>query len=300
MKLFSTACLALLAFDLTQAPAPKDAVDELLAADRTFAAAAAGTTPLHALTAMFADDVMMPTPVPTLRFARGKSEAEEALKANPANAEGRVRWSPVRGGVSADGRHGFTVGYMTLESANGKAQSSKYVAYWTKRPEGWRVAAYRRSAANQPPASPEMMPPAIPSALVAPTDDPEVTARHKTSLEAAEKAFSDEAQKIGLGPAFAKHGSADAVNVGPPAAAEFIVGAEEIAKSVGAGSQGQPSPVSWAADEGSLVASSGDLGVTFGYIRPNAAPPQGQPAAIPFFTIWRRPNANAPWRYVAE
>ena len=299
MKFLCTPLVALAALGLTQATTPQGVVEELLAVDRGFAAAGATTTVTQALSAMFADNIMMPTTVPTLRFARSRAEATEALNSNPANVEGRVHWVPIRGGVSADGQHGFTIGYMTLSSADGKAQSLKYVAYWTKRPDGWRVAAYRRSPASQPPASSHMMPPASPSELVAPTTDRTMIGRHKASLEAAEKAFSDEAQTIGLGPAFAKHGSADAVNVGPPTAAEFIVGAEAIARSVGAGSQGQPSPVSWAADEGSLVASSGDLGVTFGYIRPHT-PSADQPAAIPFFTIWRRPNANMPWRYVAE
>jgi hypothetical protein len=205
----------------------------------------------------------------------------------------------VRGGISGDGRHGFTVGYMTLTGAEGKAQPVKYVAYWVKQPEGWRVAVFKRVLADEPPPSRAMMPPALPPGLVAPTTDSATIARHKASLEAAEKAFSDEAQTIGLGAAFAKHGSADAVNVGPRTSATFVVGAEAIGKNVGLGSEGKPSPLAWAADEGSIVASSGDLGVTFGYIRQHAAP-AGQPNAIPFITIWRRANANMPWRYVAE
>ncbi len=78
-----------------------------------------------------------------------------------------------------------------------------------------------------------------------------------------------------------------------------MVSAVEVGKSVGAGSEGKPSPVSWAADEGSIVASSGDLGVTFGYIRQNTPAP-GNPRGVPFVTIWRRADASQPWRYVAE
>jgi hypothetical protein len=58
--------------------------------------------------------------------------------------------------------------------------------------------------------------------------------------------------------------------------------------------------VAWAPDEGSIVASSGDLGVTFGFIRQNTPPPAGQPSAIPFITIWRRASTADPWRYIAE
>ena len=282
-----------------QAQTPQAAVDELLAADRGFASAAAKTTAIPALTAMFAEDVVMPTAVPKPGFARGKAAATEALKANPVNADAKVDWAPVRGGISADGLHGFTVGYMTLTGTDGKAQAIKYVAYWMKQPAGWRVAVYKRVPADQPPPTRQMMPPALPAKLVQPSTDAATIARHKASLEAAERAFSDEAQKIGLGPAFAKHGSADAVNVGPRSSGTFVLGAEAIGNAVGAGSEGKPSPVAWAPDEGSIVASSGDLGVTFGYIRQSAAKP-GQANAVPFITVWRRVGESGEWRYVAE
>lgn len=291
-------CLVGLA--LTQAMTPQAAVDELLAADRAFAAAAAKTTVVPALTVMFADDVAMPTALPKPGFARGKAQATDALNANPVNAQGKVEWAPLRGGVSADGRHGFTVGYMTLIGSEGKQQPVKYVAYWVKQSQGWRVAVYKRVPADQPPPSRATLPPALPPRIVPPTTDTATVARHKASLEAAEKAFSDEAQTIGLGPAFAKHGSADAVNVGPRTSGAFVIGAEAIGENVGAGSEGKPSPLAWAADEGSIVASSGDLGVTFGYIRQHSTSAEGQPNAVPFITIWRRANATAPWRYVAE
>jgi hypothetical protein len=46
-----------------------------------------------------------------------------------------------------------------------------------------------------------------------------------------------------------------------------------------------------------LVAASGDLGITFGYIR--STTDKDQPPA-PFFTIWRRASTAEPWRYIAE
>jgi ketosteroid isomerase-like protein len=279
---------------------PDIVVNELLDADRGFAKAAAKRTVVPALSAMFADDVVMPTPAAASGFARGKAQAIEALNRTADNATGRVEWAPIRGGVSADGQHGFTFGYMTLTRSDRTTMPLKYVAYWVRTPEGWRVAVYKRVRAEQPPDSRELMPPALPARLVPPVTDAATVARSRASLEAAERAFSDEAQKIGLGPAFAKHGSADAVNVGPPTSRTFVVSVEAIGRSVGAGSEGKPSPMSWAPDVGAIVASSGDLGVTFGYIRPNAPPPAGQPSAIPFITIWRRANPDSPWRYIAE
>jgi ketosteroid isomerase-like protein len=298
MRLFVAALAGLVFVQAVQSP--QQAVDELLATDRRFAAEAQQDTAIPALSRMFADDVAMLTSMPTPGFARGRARAADALKANPDNARGRVEWAPIRGGVSADGQHGLTFGYMTLTRPDSSVVSIKYVAYWVKKPEGWRVAVYKRVVAELSAPSREMLPPSLPPRLVAPTTDSASIARHKASLEAAERAFSDEAQKIGLGPAFARHGSADAVNVGPRTSPTFVVSAVEIGKSIGAGAPGATSPVAWAPDEGSIVASSGDLGVTFGFIRQNTPPPAGQPSAIPFITIWRRASTADPWRYIAE
>jgi hypothetical protein len=58
--------------------------------------------------------------------------------------------------------------------------------------------------------------------------------------------------------------------------------------------------VHWSS-EVAVVASSGDLGISFGYIRPHGAPPAGAPPqGQPFFTIWTRASPTAPWRYIAE
>lgn len=288
----------LLAFTQPTTPrTPEAAAAALLESDRAFAAAAAGKPPADAIGAMFADDVTAPAPGGTA-FVQGKGKAIEAMKANPDNLAGRVEWTPIRAGISADGQHGFTFGYMTLRKSDGSAVGLKYLAYWIKGADGWRVAAYRRRPRPAGEVSTAVMPPSLPAALVPPVSDPAVIRGHADSLTAAEKAFSDEAQTIGIGPAFARHGRADAVNMGGPDAPGFIVGSEAIGRNVGAGSPPNTSPVEWSADR-VLVASSGDLGITFGMIRIRQ-PQAGQPAAVPFYTIWRRDSPAQPWRYVAE
>jgi ketosteroid isomerase-like protein len=275
---------------------PQSTVDELIAADRAFSAKGAKENVATSLAAMFADDVIMP--VPPGEFKKGKADAVAALNANPDNVNGHVEWTPARGGVSADGQHGFTVGYMTLRRQDGTTMPLKYLSYWVKGPQGWRVAVYKRgrgAAGDRPTA---MLAPAVPARLIAPSQDTAAIERLKQSLDAAERAFSDEAQRIGLGPAFAKHGSADAVNMGGPVAA-FVVGADAIGKIVDGDRPEPTSAVAWAPDVAVLVASSGDVGVTLGTIRPHK-PAAGQPAATPFITIWRRASVNDPWKYVAE
>ena len=242
---------------------------------------------------MFHDDVIMP--IPGGSFARGRAAAIEAMRANPFNRASRVEWAPIRGGVSADGRHGFTFGFMTQLGTNGDTRLAKYLAYWVRTSRGWLVAAYKRAPRPEGAVSLAVIPPALPSRFVAPNRDPRRVRALRDGLRQAERAFSDEARQIGLGAAFRRNGSDDAMNMGEGAG--FTFGANNIGAAIGG--DAPPSPVHWSADD-ALVASSGDLGVTFGLIRRNGPPVEGRPAASSFFTIWRRARPEDPWRYIAE
>lgn len=302
MKLFlGAAALALAAATLpaaaamAQAPvaaSPQAAVDELLAADRAFAAAAMHKNVVDGLSAMFAEDIRMPTPARA--FTRTRAEAAEVLRGNPANLTAHVEWTPVRGGISADGTHGFSFGFIATKEAGKPDRPGKYLSYWVKTPAGWRVAAYRRVPRPAGEVSTAALAPSLPARLVpAATASPEPA----RSLADAERAFSADAQRIGLRAAFAKWGRADAMNMG--ASAGFTIGAAAIAE--GNFGPETESPITWGPDEATLVAPGGDLGVNFGFIRFKAAPADGQPAEpAPFFTIWRRDGATGEWRYIAE
>lgn len=275
---------------------PQQAVDQLLATDRDAGAAGTNTTVVPALTSMFAPDVIMQGPT---GMVRGLAAATEALKANPANATATLTWAPVRGGVSGDGQQGFTFGYMTLRPAAGAPVPLKYLAYWVKREGQWRVAAYKRRARPAGDVSTTLLSPVIPAAMVPATTDTALIGGHRASVIAAEQAFSDEAQRIGLGAAFTKHGWPEAMNMGGQADVEFVIGNVLIGRNIGQGSPTDSSPVFWSADE-AIVASSGDLGVTFGLIRSQAQPGSAgsPPPPQPFFTVWRK--VNGVWKYIAE
>lgn len=279
------------------APSPQAAVDALLAADRAHSAAAATTDVVTGLSAMFAADVAMP--VPGARFSRNAQEAVAALRANPDNATSSAEWTPVRGGISADGLHGYTWGYMTLRKADGTTQPLKYLSYWIRQPEGWRVVAYKRRPRPAGEVSLAPVLPSLPARMVPPSPDADRTERFRASLDATERQFSDDAKLIGLGVAFARYGSADAVNMGGANDAGFVAGPEAIARVVSDGRPTEPSTLVWWPDR-TLVASSGDLGVTIGLIRGSAPGPGAATPVYPFFTVWRRPSAADPWRYVAE
>jgi ketosteroid isomerase-like protein len=287
----------------TQPTTPTSAVEALLAADRAFAASGARTDLVSAILAMLAPDAIVP--VPGRGFAEGTDAIRVTLSRDTLNATSRMAWAPVRGGISADGQHGFTYGYLETTRADSTVIPGKYLAYWVKRAEGWRVMAYKRGRRPEGEVSRAMIPPALPDALVAPTTDAAVIERHRESLAKAERDFSAAAQVIGIGPAFEKHGSADAMNLGGPNDAGFVIGNVTIGRAIGGGAAPNGSPVTWGPDHRVIVASSGDLGVNLGYIVPKPvagapAPAGGAPPGSPFFTIWRRANASSPWRYVAE
>jgi hypothetical protein len=291
-------CFALAAAILAAPHSPATAIDALLDTDRATSAAAERTGMAAAVGAVLAGDAIMP--VPGRGFAEGREAIITELRCDSLSANGKARWTPVRAGISADGEHGFTFGYLDLLRADGTVVAGKYLAYWIKRPEGWRVAAYKRSRRPDGAIDTSLLPPAAPAALVDATTDSSIVERHRRSLLQAERDFAGEAQVIGLKAAFAKFGSADAMNLGGRSNAAFVLGNVAIAAAVSEGVPDGTSPVHWG-PERAFVASSGDLGVTFGRIVPNAAPGEARAAdGVPFFTIWRRATPQSPWRYIAE
>jgi ketosteroid isomerase-like protein len=290
---------ALLFAGAASAQAPQKAVDELLAADRAFSTAGAELDLSKSVAAMLNADAIMLGPV---RLVFGKAQIDTMLKANQSTATARASWYPVRGGVSADGTHGFTIGFFTMKrTGSAGTLNMRYVSYWVKGASGWKVSGYRWAGRGEG-AIPQRLPPDIlPSAMVAPTNDRAQVARHRAALVKAEKAFSDLAESSGLGPAFAQNGHTLAMSMGTPDLVTFLLGNDAVSKSVGQRYPGTESPMRWSADT-ALVASSGDLGVTFGYIWPTVFKPgaTGGPTANPFFTIWWRDKPSAPWKYIVQ
>jgi hypothetical protein len=289
--------LAALVLSATTLPAqsdPKRAVDELLAVDRDYANRAKSASVPDGLGAMFAGDVVV-NALGALHM--GRDAAITMLRGIPDNqGNARIEWAPVRGGISGDGQHGFTYGFMTLVKADSTRVPLKYLSYWIKGPQGWKVAVYRRSLRPAGDVSTAMREPSLPERMVPVSTDAAVVARHAREVGDAETAFSALGGKIGLGPAFTQNAAPDAMNMGGPQSADFLFGPEAIGAGVGAGESG-PSKLTWGPDHKVLAASSGDLGVTIGHINSPAA--DGQPARrFPFFTVWKK--IGGVWKFVAE
>jgi len=289
---------ALTAFFLLAGPAAAQIaqakVDALLAADRAFSAAAAGApTAADALAAMF--DAEIVAPVPPRGLVAGRDAVVAALRAAPGFGEPGISWAPVRGGISADGSQGFTFGFLTLAAGDPARRERKYLAYWVRRPQGWRVVTWRAIPRQPGAVSTAMLAPSLPGFAARARSDARLIEAHRTSLAAAERAFSDRAQIVGLRVAFREYGREDAMNM--YSGAGFSLGLDAVTANFDANET--TSPVSWSTER-SFVASSGDLGVSIGTIRANRPGAEGRPDSFPFFTIWRRDAPDAPWRYVAE
>ena len=277
---------------------PQNVMDGLLATDRAYSAASAKSDLVSGISAMFAGEVAMA--IPGGKLSTSADEAIAALRAVADNARSRAEWVPVRGGISADGLQGYTWGYMTIVKPDNTTAPAKYLSYWVKRPEGWRVVAYRRRLRPAGEVSLAPVAPSLPARMIPPSTDAALIASYRSSLDATERAFSDSAKVIGLGVAFARYGRPDAVNMGGANDAAFVVGAEAIGHTVSDDKPAVPSTLVWAPDR-VIVASSGDLGVTIGLIRETApGPDPNAPTVFPFFTVWQRASPSDPWRYVAE
>jgi hypothetical protein len=105
---------------------------------------------------------------------------------------------------------------------------------------------------------------------------------------------------MGIGAAFKHYGHPDAINLGGPDVATYLIGNEQIGGGVGSGAPPNTSPVNWGPEK-TIVAASGDFGVTIGYIVQNKPGADGKiPPGQPFFTIWKRDSLKERWLYIAE
>ena len=270
--------------------APQSVLDELLAVERALSQAAAIRTPAEGIASLIAEDGVVFTRAGAVS---GRTAALASLSENPANRGRHARWRSIRGGVSGDGRHGFTLGYLDIDGGDPATARRRYLAYWVRGGDGWRVAALKQVLRRPDESDAPPQPPVLPRRIVRP--DENAVPDHGTTLRAAEQAFSDRAQQVGIRQAFQEYGNRDAIHMFGPTGFSIGLGAIGEAQA----DQTAPATINWTADT-VIVASSGDLGLTIGHIRPNRAVAEGEPAAVPFFTIWRRDGPSEPWRYIAE
>ena len=105
---------------------------------------------------------------------------------------------------------------------------------------------------------------------------------------------------MGIGAAFKKYGSPDAINLGGPDTLTFAIGNEAIGSAVGERrSPRTTSPVNWGPEK-DVHRCERRLRRHDRLHRSQRAWRRWQDSSWPaFFTIWRK-NAEGVWRYIAE
>jgi ketosteroid isomerase-like protein len=265
--------------------------ERLLAADRGYAAGAAGLTYAAAIDGMMAEDGQVL--ISFLSIVQGRANVQAALATSPLGGAS-ANWNPVRVDVSSDGRQGYTFGYITLQLGT-RVIPGKYAAYWERREHGaWKLAAYAR-AGSLPGPVPSEVPPGFESPTYrhyrefARTD----AATQRQRLMRVDLEFSAAASR-GVGAAFQRFAASDAGKLDAPP--EILWGREAIRASF----DGFTGSLSWAPTDGG-VARTNDLGFTVGYARLDDVDAQGQPVTqwLKYLTIWKR-QRNGEWRYVTD
>jgi len=246
--------------------------DALLAADRTLSARTASLGMVDGfLPGLTGGGAYLHPGAPLLRG----SETIRMFLQSSDTLE-KLTWSPVFADVSADGRLGYSYGFVRSDGKRGK-----YLACWQKEREGWRVVAYARSR-TVPVTDSIAAVNVVPSAPVRGRADP-------AQLISADSLFAAMSVSQGAKPAFLAFAAEDAISFG---------GGPQLNRgraAIGAAFDGFPSGavLAWS-PVGAAIAESGDLGCTIG-----EATIESLHQYSKYLTIWKR-QKDGSWKFVAD
>jgi ketosteroid isomerase-like protein len=237
-----------------------------------------------------------------VRAVYGREAARAVLESSQLSPGTLVRWEPLGGGISHDGRAGYTYGVTAVASTDAagriehQLRMERYIAFWTRTPgEPWRIAAYAEVEAPPPPPGTTSL--AIGAAWSSPPGQPVrgKLAEVLDQLRRTDTEFSAAASREGIAAAFAGWAAPTGVLfVGP----EIVIGPaaiRELYARIAIGRSLAWNPVHAGA------AASGDLGFTVGeYVSTG----RGSSGAVSqrfgkYLTVWRR-QADGQWRYVVD
>ena len=275
-------------------PEEEAAHDELLRSDlgRADSVATLGVT--DGLSSTFADDVLyLRDGLPILR---GKAAARAVVAAEAIAKGSTIRWQPVRAETSKDRSSGYTYGYAIYGFPQGGATSirvDRYIAFWRKTPNGWRISAYAETYGTPP--APLELPAGADAGVLADV----AMSRTRAAVDVirlVDTEFSRDATRLGTGAAFGRYAADDAQIFSP--LGEFVTGPGAIT-ALFSPPMGKSS-FAWYPVEGEL-AKSGDLGFTVGNAVFTGEREDGKPVSrySKYLTVWKR-QRDGGWRYVVD
>lgn len=281
---------------LTPLSDAEEAHDGLLRADLARADSVAQLGFAAGLASNFGDDVVYLRG--GLPIVRGRAAATAIVAAESLGVGTAVRWQPVRAEVSADGGSGYSYGFTIFASPSAGAavpalRVDRYISFWRRTPQGWRISAYAETYGSPPPAL--ALPATAERAVLG--DAPMPRARGALEqVRAADTAFSALAQRVGTGRAFGDFAAEDAQIFSTPG--EFITGPRAISESFGPSDRS--GALVWHPVVGD-VSSSGDLGYTAGTaVYTGRREDGGQVVRYSkYLTVWKK-QRDGGWRYVVD
>jgi ketosteroid isomerase-like protein len=142
----------------SQSPDPAAVRDELLAADRAFAAMARDEGPAGAFGHWAADDAVL------FREGGGPIIGRESIRARFEGGAGLLLWEPYQAQAGSGGNLGYTLGRWSwstdTEPGASPDQTGFYVTIWRRQPDGgWR---FTFDSGVTAPADVPPLPPGLP------------------------------------------------------------------------------------------------------------------------------------------
>ncbi|MBZ4421599.1 DUF4440 domain-containing protein [Myxococcus sp. RHSTA-1-4] len=309
---------------------PAEARESLRAADAAMADAMAKKGSAEGIASSAAEDALL---LLDGHYAlRGPDAIRARLSAEPLERDGVLSAEALVWDVSADGRMGYTVGHVLLDStvsaapggtgmegATGSSPATaapsaagassapaapprlkpgkryqRYLAVWTRTAEGpWRLAA----AVYGRSPGPLKVPPAFSVASTGtPPATPAAPADVLAEAFAADSTFSGQSVREGMGVAF---GAWAAPNVVIPSGPSGFFGQEAVASGYAPFTR-EKVDLRWEPRLGG-AASSGDMAYTVGRAVSVSPGPDGKPTTdyLKYLSVWRR-QPDGQWRYVAD
>jgi len=210
----------------------------------------------------------------------------------------RFQWRPLGGGVSRDGRTGYTFGVATIAVPNATSapavRSDRYVAFWRRGADGvWRIIAYAEVGGAALSGGASVPNADVPMPVYPPRGKRAEAAR---GVRSADSAFALAADLQGTGVAFASYIAPEGVVFSN---SEIVIGADAV-RALFDEQQRAGGTLNWRpiyAD----AAESGDLGFTIGE---SVFTGRGINGTVvqrfgKYLTIWRK-QPDGDWRFVVD
>ncbi|TGE29205.1 hypothetical protein [Hymenobacter metallicola] len=263
-------------FLVTLRSAAQEPLQQLIAAERSFAQAAIQTTTKQAFLASMADSAIM--------FNNGQPElAKPGWQKRPEQPNApKLIWGPAFASIANSTDLGYTTGPWYIEQAEGKRVAhGQFFTLWGRQPDGSFKFLLDVGVSHPAPASAD-----LPTQVAAPSRPTPMSKRRRANLPKLDEQLSAALQDRGAGSGYAAWLSPQArllrdahPPLTTPAAIAPVLAAD---------------PVRRFTSQGSRVAHSGELGYTYGtYLSAQTPSDQGG-----YLHVWQLEARG--WRLVAE